>query len=669
MKNKLCLKQWIPSLRNKAFRALLLTAALAASAGWCRGGVPDWFRAATRVSLPTYPEAAHAVVLLDENQTTVKDTGDMETVYRRVIKILRPEGREHGTMAVNFDKDTRLAYLKGWSISARGEEYEVKEKDAIETALFAESLYSDLRHKLLSLPAVEPGAVVGYEYVQKRRSMVFQDLWTFQDQIPVRRARYVLRMAPGWEYSTVWLNFPEQPPQTAGPNEWVWELENLEAVESEPSMPTWYALAARLALSFFSSQKAASGKSHASWSDVGAWYSSLVAGRREPSPEIKQKVKELAASAPSELDKIRALATFVQREIRYVAIEIGIGGHQPHPAPEVFANRYGDCKDKATLLSAMLREAGIESYYVLVRTDRGVVVPQFASVIGFDHVILGIRLPEGVPTAGLHSMVEHEKLGKLLLFDPTDSLTPLGYVAAHIQATQGLVVTEGGGEFLQLPLLAPTLNRLLRSATLNLRPDGNLEGSVQEILWGGHAARLRRSLLAAPANERAGVLEHFLGEFLGGLVFQSAQAENLENCASPLILRYKFMAKNYAKTAGELMLVRPRVLGQKARDWLEGKERKHPVEFPSASLETDMFEIALPAGFKVDELPPAVTADCGFVDYKSETKVEGNTLKYQRSTTIKSVHIPKDRLGELKAFYRRVAGDDRNSAVLRRTPS
>jgi hypothetical protein len=79
-----------------------------------------------------------------------------------------------------------------------------------------------------------------------------------------------------------------------------------------------------------------------------------------------------------------------------------------------------------------------------------------------------------------------------------------------------------------------------------------------------------------------------------------------------------------------------------------------------------MFDIVLPPGFQVDELPPPVTADCGFVDYKSETKVEGNTLKYQRNLAIKNVHVPKDRLGELKAFYRQVASDERNSAVLKR---
>jgi len=90
---------------------------------------------------------------------------------------------------------------------------------------------------------------------------------------------------------------------------------------------------------------------------MGIWYSTLTTGRRDPSPEIKQKVATLTASAATPLAKMQALAAFVQNDIRYVAILLGIGGIQPHPATDVFANRYGDCKDKATLLSSMLKEA------------------------------------------------------------------------------------------------------------------------------------------------------------------------------------------------------------------------------------------------------------------------------------------------------------------------
>ena len=88
-----------------------------------------------------------------------------------------------------------------------------------------------------------------------------------------------------------------------------------------------------------------------------------------PQPEIKQQVAKLTASKTTPLEKMQAIAEFVQHDIRYVAIELGIGGLQPHPAPEVFSHRYGDCKDKATLVRSMLHEIGIESYHVVINSS------------------------------------------------------------------------------------------------------------------------------------------------------------------------------------------------------------------------------------------------------------------------------------------------------------
>jgi transglutaminase-like putative cysteine protease len=105
-------------------------------------------------------------------------------------------------------------------------------------------------------------------------------------------------------------------------------------------------------------------KGFENWAEMARWEVGLVQGRRDPSPELKQKVLEVTASAPTTLAKTQAIATFVQKDIRYVAIELGIGGWQPHTAQEIFAHRYGDCKDKATLMSAMLKEIGVDSYYL-----------------------------------------------------------------------------------------------------------------------------------------------------------------------------------------------------------------------------------------------------------------------------------------------------------------
>ncbi len=670
MKGRQCSRPERRAAPSSLWLALLLAAALLVPALTARAGSPEWLKAAAREPLPPHPDDADAVQLLDEQVTTVSESGEIKTRYRRAYKILRPGGRDYGTVAVYFDNETRLTYLKAWCLPAEGKEYEVKEGDAVETSPFSGSLYEDTRAKVLEIPAADPGNVVGYEYEQKDRPFVLQNLWVFQEEIPMRRARFVLELPRGWEFDATWMNHVRQEPQTAGENRWLWEVENIPAVEPEPAMPPWRAVAGHMVVRLFPPNPALREKSHRNWEDMGRWQWRLAEGRDQASPPIRQKVAELTAGAVTPLDKMRTLAAFVQRDIRYVAIEVGIGGYQPHLAQEIFSNRYGDCKDKATLLSAMLREVGVESYYVSIHNDRGMVGPETPASLLFNHRILAIRLPEDVTGENLYALVQHPRLGRLLFFDPTDSITPLGQLPYYLQANYGLIWGGDSGELVKLPLLEPSVNRLERTARFTLSPAGALTGQVEELRGGVFASARRASLLDTPVPERRKVLENFLAGSLPGFSLQTVDVENLEEYDENLVLRYRFTAPSYAKSAGDLLLLRPRVLGQKGDDLLErqkkGKQRLYPVEFDSAELHSDVFEIELPAGYAVDEVPPPVELDTGFIAYKSRIEVNGNLLRYQREYTVKSVEVPLDRLAELKKFYRQVAADERASVVLKR---
>jgi hypothetical protein len=133
-----------------------------------------------------------------------------------------------------------------------------------------------------------------------------------------------------------------------------------------------------------------------------------------------------------------------------------------------------------------------------------------------------------------------------------------------------------------------------------------------------------------------------------------------------LTLKYEFLADRYAKQAGNLLVLRPRVLGTQASDLLELRERKYPVQFDEATLQSDSFDIALPAGYVVDDLPQPVSVVSDFGEYRSQIEVKNNVLHYSRTYEIKSVIVPTQKLNDLKQFYRRIAADERASAVLRR---
>ena len=124
--------------------------------------------------------------------------------------------------------------------------------------------------------------------------------------------------------------------------------------------------------------------------------------------------------------------------------------------------------------------------------------------------------------------------------------------------------------------------------------------------------------------------------------------------------------RNNSLSAVTDVLVRPRVLGNKGLSIMETKEpRIFPIEFTGPARDTDTFDITIPAGYVVDDLPPAVDADYGFASYHSKTEVKGNLIHYSRTFEVKELSVPVARADELKKFYRIIAGDERNTVVLK----
>jgi transglutaminase-like putative cysteine protease len=644
--------------------------ALLCTASRCAAGdsAPDWLRALAHEKLPDYPDNPIAVQLLDEYQTTVLDNGEIDTRHRIAYKLLRPEARdEYGTAGVPFDNETRVTSFNAWTISADGHEYALKDKDSLETSMTTYEVFSDIKAKFLRFTDANPGNVVGYEYIQKQRPFIFEDDWEFQDKIPLRHGRLILQLPTGWEYTARWFNYADQQPQVSG-NQYTWEVDDVPAVDVEPEMPSPFAVSGRVGLKYFPHDPAMRTRTTGSWNDLGLWYAGLTQSTRNPSPEIKQKVIELTAGIPDPVAKMRALTDFAQRKIRYAAIELGIGGYQPHLASDIFAHQYGDCKDKATLLITMLQEAGIEAYYVVVFDERGIVRPDYPSM-HFDHVIVAIKLPDGVDSASLYAVVNDPKLGRLLFFDPTNEYVPLGYLPWYLQNNHGLVVTTQGGSLIPMPLSPPTTNRLLRTATLTLSATGQLSGEVRETDWGGPAADQRQAFLDVQPSKRAEVIEGFLGRFLSDYVLTGATLTNLDKYDQNFGLTYKFVSPRYATVSGNMLFLRPRVVGDKDSQMLrlfnEQKPRKYAIEFPEATRQDDVIDITLPPGYVLDGVPPPVELECPYGSYHSEIKVADGVLHYRRTYEIKDTEVPTEKLPEIRTFLKQIAADQESSALLR----
>jgi len=656
--------------RSLVYFTFIAMGCLAGAPRSAAGDAPGWMHALVNAPLPAHDEKTDAVLLYSERIVTVQSADKIKITVREAYKILRPGGREYGTLAVSYNSRSKITGMRGWCIPAQGKDYEVKDKEAIEISLpkiDGSELVSDVKDRLLRIPAADPGNMVGYEYEKEEQPFVLQEVWRFQESNPVREARYTLQLPSSWEYKVMWMNYPESKPVQSG-NQSQWVVTEVKGIKHEDNMPPWQGVAGQMIVSFFPPGGSAQNQGFQDWKQMGIWYRGLTSGRRDASPELKQKVASLTSSASAPLAKMRTLGNFAQRDIRYVAIELGIGGWQPHAAAEVFNHHYGDCKDKATLMGAMLYEIGIDSYYVVINSERGSVTPETpAHMGGFDHAIIAIKLPEGATDNSLVATMTHPKLGKILFFDPTDELTPFGQLNGALQANYGLLVTPDGGELVELPKLPPAMNGIQRTAKLSLSATGTVSGEVQETRVGDRAWSQRWALRTVTKDaDRIKPIETLLSHSLATFQITKASVGNLQLTDQPFLYNYSVVAQNYAKPAGNLLLVRPRFIGNKSSDLLETKEpRKYPVEFDGPSRDVDTFEITLPAGYEVDDLPPPVNADYSFASYHSKTEVNGNTLKYTRTFEVKELSVPLSKVEDLKKLYRIIAGDERNTAVLK----
>ena len=194
---------------------------------------------AASAPVPAQDEKTDAVLLYSERTISVQSVDKVKTHVRIAYKILRPGGREYGIAYVSFNSHSKITGLRGWCIPSQGKDYEVKDKDGIEIAVpkvEGSELISDVRAKVIQIPAADPGNVVGYEYDEEEQPMVLQDVWSFQREIPVREMHYSLQLPPGWAYKASWINYPETKPMESG-TQLQWALSDIKSIRAETEMP------------------------------------------------------------------------------------------------------------------------------------------------------------------------------------------------------------------------------------------------------------------------------------------------------------------------------------------------------------------------------------------------------------------------------------------------
>ncbi|HYP54040.1 MAG TPA: DUF3857 domain-containing protein, partial [Pyrinomonadaceae bacterium] len=417
--------------RFTALAAALLCASLcvAARARASSAGdeVPAWLRQAAAVSVPAYDRKVSAVVLIDDETVTVAPDGRIRTVTNYAVRVLTREGREEAAARIGYRTGSdKVKEFRAWLLRPNGDAVKYGKDETADVAALDNDVYDEHRAKLiLAGRDAEPGTVFGYQATTEERSPVSQLSRFFQRaDLPVLVSRYALTLPTGWRSTSLVFNHPKVEPSVSGTT-YTWELRNLPPVEPEPSGPTVSNLVPRLAVNYgpeAGTSTPGSGRVFNNWGDLSRWLTELHDPRAEPDDRIAVKARELTANAKTEFEKIQAVARYAQN-IQYISVQIGIGSLQPHAATEVFAKSYGDCKDKVTLMRAMLRALRMQSYSVAIYSGDPTFVREEWPGFQFNHAIIAVKVSDETKAP---SVMQHPTLGHLLFFDPTDTNVPVG---------------------------------------------------------------------------------------------------------------------------------------------------------------------------------------------------------------------------------------------------
>jgi transglutaminase-like putative cysteine protease len=440
-----------------------------------------------KAETPRAGESGDAVVLLDRRVVRVHRNGLSQTFAQRIVRIVSEHGAEENKeFYVRYtpgSEEVEVRQARIYRKGARGEldVLEATDRDDEDLSEPWYGLYYDNRAEVVRFEGLRAGDVLEVQYLvddvsnENQMADYFGDLEFVAEAIPKRRWDYTL-IAPATR--AMYTNTPRvaglsrQVTDEGGDRVYRFAAADVAKIDAEPAMPGLAEVAPYLHVS-----------TYGTWGDVGAWYWRLVEEQLTPDDELRKAARGAVTRGMSDEEKMRAIHELVVTGTRYVGLEFGIHGFKPYKVTQVLARRFGDCKDKASLMVALLREVGVPSELVLVRTRRGGRIdPEPASLAVFDHAIVYVP-----------------KLDVYL--DGTAEFAGVSELPAQDQGVMVLRVGPAGAVLAETPVLPSSQNRVQRRWQVDLTPAGDAH-VVEDLTIRGQAAPDWREHYQTP-GERA----------------------------------------------------------------------------------------------------------------------------------------------------------------------
>ena len=595
---------------------------------------------------PDYSQEAYVVEHSSQKMRYENDgTGTLENEAQ--IKIISESGVQAlGQLKVGYNamsEKLEIAYVRvrkpdGSVVNAQ--------ESAVQDLTFPDApVYTDYHEKHISVPSLRPGDVLEYRFVHNITTPLAPgQFWTSynfaergivldeQLEINVPKDRQIkLKTKPGYD------------PKITDEGDrriYRWTHSNLKDEDDKKKKKKKADDdIATIELTTFKS-----------WDELGAWYAGLEHDRRMPDASVKAEAAALVKGKTDDMAKVKALYDYVSRNIRYVSLSFGLGRIQPHAASEVLANGYGDCKDKNTLLAALLDAEGFHSTSVLIGSHMKL-DPDIPSPSQFDHVIT--RVPVD---------------GKEIWLDSTPGVAPFRMLSSQLRDKQALAIPPDGIAVIvttpaELPFQAFDRTNLVGS----VNDTGTLTAHVNTASRGDTEMILRYAMRRMPSSHWKDIFEYMLTRAkMQKTEITNLKASDPSNTDDPLTIEFDVSCSNYFDWgAPESKFVLPlgsiHLPGEDDED--DDSASTEPIKLGAIRDDQADVKVTFPAKYKV-RAPLNVDLKRDYAEYHSVYKLDAGTLTSQRTLKVAMSSIPESRKEDYAAFRRVVGADEAQQVTL-----
>lgn len=591
--------------------------------------------------------------ILDLADVTVKPDGTVIGRYRETIKVFNERGRHAAEVSLPYNSSYQsLTVTSARTIKKDGRILPVKSTDIRATSSFSDyPMYDDSMTVGFSMPGVEDDCIIDYSWKTVTRPLLmpghFWEDWYFSGMEPVSLSRYRLTIASGKRiHYKIHNDSTLKPAITTSPDGksqvYVWEARGLKPIELEPAMPDQREIRVWLDVTTLES-----------WQQIAGWYWNLAKNQFTPGENVRKTVATLTAGKVDDSAKAAAIYDWVANRVRYVGLEFGLSAYKPHPAPEVHEKLYGDCKDKATLLIAMLKLAGIKASPVLLRAEeKGDSSEELPGLSAFNHCI-------ALAEVG----------GKPVWLDATAETCPYGDIPDSDRGVRGYVIRDGQGRFETIPQYTPDENGFISSTKVSLQPDGSASLQIETRMTGATAQQWRSYARSISPEQRKQAVQGMAQAFAVGGTLKDYKLPDGQEKKDPFTIALNVSAPSRARRIGSLLIVPVANggSGDRTNPFVKDK-RIWPIVVEDATMQRGETLVAVPEGYVIEEVPDNADLVTPLFEYHTTyTKAaDGKTVTVVTTSISRPGKAPATDYAKVRAHYDNVLRAREDAIVLRR---